>query len=592
MDDPSSLRTAAEQARARAKESFSALANRADAVLTRQRVRIDDLETELSRQLDALSAMLNSSVADLSDRSAAQAELEELREQLGTSQQMWDQERAQLVEQLRQSEIQLEEQRALLDERQQELLARDQELQKLSVECEARQQQCELRERELAERHAQIESNDQINVTRTVQIDGREIELNLREHQLTQKEKELAEHQKRCDHLQEELTRKEKELEQTERQVRQREDSVSHADEKTNKRIAELEKQLAAANEHAKSQQSELQASFAHLEKGFAERQEMLDDEIRTLRQERDQLVEALNATSARLETAEAAVEERDELRHKFGLALADVQRLRERTSELEQELARRPEPQAGESAELVHLRAERDALAEQMDVLKKQLAEQCDDVSDQEMADLRRRFEMAVEDVRALKNENAALQKKVAAAATSAVPSSDSGGQDWEAQKRRLLAALSAEGEDTEDEERAEERVRIEDTIRITDELIAEKDREITEMQAQLVSRDTGPSAADEKLEELLSGDDVIRDHRARVAELEKELVDKLRTAELELSVQRAKIAREQTELAEWRTELEALRNSLNLGGGGSAGGGPPKRRWLAKLGLGEDED
>ncbi len=48
---------------------------------------------------------------------------------------------------------------------------------------------------------------------------------------------------------------------------------------------------------------------------------------------------------------------ERDELRQKFELALQDVQRLRERVSELEHDLARRPSAEQADSTELVALR-------------------------------------------------------------------------------------------------------------------------------------------------------------------------------------------------------------------------------------------
>ena len=109
-----------------------------------------------------------------------------------------------------------------------------------------------------------------------------------------------------------------------------------------------------------------------------------------------------------------AALErERDELQQKFELALQDVQRFRGRAADLEQELARRPAASQTDSAELVALRAERDALVERVEQLERQPVAQVDADTEQEISDLRRRFELAVEDVRELKTKNCAARSQ-----------------------------------------------------------------------------------------------------------------------------------------------------------------------------------
>jgi hypothetical protein len=71
----------------------------------------------------------------------------------------------------------------------------------------------------------------------------------------------------------------------------------------------------------------------------------------------------------------------------------------------------------------------------------------------------------------------------------------------------------------------------------------------------------------------------------------------DKLRAAELEMSVERAKIARESAQLADLKAELESQRanhevdSAAAAAGGGGGGAQQPKRRWLSKLGLSGDE-
>jgi hypothetical protein len=295
-------------------------------------------------------------------------------------------------------------------------------------------------------------------------------------------------------------------------------------------------------------------------------------------------------------EWAEARTELESELsgiQQKFELALEDVQRYRSRVADLEQELARRPEGSAADSAELVALRAERDALSERVEHLEKQSAAQVDASSEQQMADLQRRFELAVEDVRELKTKNARLEAQLAAGSSRTERAADTGGMDWESQKRRLLASLEDEGDTDEEPQRQEERVRISDTIEMTDEIVAAKDREIEELKVQLAEQSGSTSAEeayDEKIGEMLDADEVIAEHRQRIAQLERDMEAMLRAAELEVSLERAKIARERVELDELRADLEVQRQEL--GANGAPLPGAPRRRWLSKLGLNGEEE
>jgi chromosome segregation ATPase len=286
---------------------------------------------------------------------------------------------------------------------------------------------------------------------------------------------------------------------------------------------------------------------------------------------------------------------ERDELQQKFDLALEDVQRFRGRVAELEQELARRPETKQGDSAELVALRAERDALAQRVEELESQPAPAVDADAEQQHADLQRRFEMAVEDVRELKTRNAELEAKLSSTPSRGGSTADSGAMDWESQKRRLLASLEDATESNEPLPE-KERITIEDTIEMTDAVVAEKDREIERLKSELVETSRANVSSTEaqqqqQTNELLDADEVIAEHRKRIAQLEREMEDKLRTAELELSVERAKITREKAEIEELRSDLESRRHSAPAGGAAASPGSPPRRRWLSKLGITGDD-
>jgi chromosome segregation ATPase len=300
-------------------------------------------------------------------------------------------------------------------------------------------------------------------------------------------------------------------------------------------------------------------------------------------------------AQRTELDEARAALErERDGLQQKFDLALADVQRLRCRVAELEQELARRPEANQSDSAELVALRAERDALSERVEELERHPTPQVDDDAQQHLADLQRRFELAVEDVRDLKTANSKLEAQLAAAGKT-LPAANAGGDDWESQKRRLLASLEDEGETNDEPERQKERVTIEGTIEMTDAVVAEKDREIAELKSQLASGADRSVAAEEEdrqreLAALVDSDEVIAEHRKRIGQIEREMEEKLRAAELELSLERAKLARQKVELDELRINLDSQRPAYDPNGNPTAPGAP-RRRWLSKLGLSGDE-
>ncbi len=291
-----------------------------------------------------------------------------------------------------------------------------------------------------------------------------------------------------------------------------------------------------------------------------------------------------------------AALErERDELRQKFELALQDVQRFRGRSAELEQELVRRPEANQADSAELIALRAERDALSERVDQLERRPATQIDPDTERQLSDLQRRFELAVEDVRELKTKNGELQSQLAAAAKPSARATDGGSMDWESQKRRLLASLEDAGDGKAGSVGSNERATIEGTIEMTDAVVAEKDREIAELKSQLAVAPGGNATAsievhDRKITELVDADEVIAEHRKRTAQLEREMEEKLRAAELELSIERAKMARQKAELDEWRADLESQRQA-NQASHQALPSGEPRRRWLSKLGLSSDE-
>jgi DNA repair exonuclease SbcCD ATPase subunit len=281
-----------------------------------------------------------------------------------------------------------------------------------------------------------------------------------------------------------------------------------------------------------------------------------------------------------------------DALQGKFDLSLADVQKLKKENGELREELASRPEASDQESPELIAVRSERDSLISRVEELEQAVAAAAAASSSEDVDDLNRRFQMAVDDVRQLKQENASLREKLAKAPASGAGGTTPGGNDWASQRARMMAMLEQE-DGPIDAARKKERASIESTIAETDRIVAEQERQIAELLASQQSQAASDSSADvaRAAEAILNVDEIVVAERQRLAAMQAEWEEKQRAAELELSLERAKLAREQSALKEKLFDLQKLETQ----GGPAAEGGDqkqPRRRWLSALGLGEEGD
>jgi len=247
-------------------------------------------------------------------------------------------------------------------------------------------------------------------------------------------------------------------------------------------------------------------------------------------------------------------------------------------------------------------------ASAEQLRLLQKQLAEATrekqrleadrsaavqgaqvgdDGKASQELEDLQKRYGMAMDDLRELKRKYANLER-----ADSSGGVEVSQGMDWEAQKRRMLASLEADASNDDDGDGEEERRQVRNVIRDTEAVVRARDEEIDELR-KLLEHQSGSigevAVGAAALGEIFSNDAVIQQERERLNHLQVEWEDKLRQAEIELSVQRARLAREKAELDErQRSWQEAHTQSAAAETTDSKGKKTPVRgRWLARLGL-----
>jgi hypothetical protein len=203
------------------------------------------------------------------------------------------------------------------------------------------------------------------------------------------------------------------------------------------------------------------------------------------------------------------------------------------------------------------------------------------------------RRYEMALCDLRELKARHADLQKHLAEVEKdrAQVPASASGGVlDWETEKRRILAALEA-SEELHEPGAGAERLQIQEIVAQTQRLLAEKDRQIEELR-KAAENSTSGVAASAAREEILDQDVVVREERENLRRLQDEWRDKLRQAEVDLSVQRAKLARQEAEINEKLRRLQPSGEpDAQSPGTPRTPEKPPRGRWLSLLGLAGDD-
>jgi chromosome segregation ATPase len=341
--------------------------------------------------------------------------------------------------------------------------------------------------------------------------------------------------------------------------------------------LVENQAGASAALDQARQELASCQADLAaarHAEHDAAQRLEAECGQTRDA-QERLRTLEAdVEAWRGRYEALRS---ERDELQRR--LEQADQRRASADAAALHEAIAQLDRAQA----RIVELEAqlqEREAAAAAAQAGDLDLAQQ--------LEDLKRRYDLALEDTRELNRRNAELEKSLQQAPPPAAPNSSETG--WEAQKRRLLASLEADADDeSESADEREERLKIHDVVKKTDAVVAAKNNEIAELQRLLdeQSSNIGTVAVGAAaLGGILDQDEIIQQERNRLTQLQKEWEDKLRQAEVEISMQRAQLAREKVRLEDLQRAVEQL---------GSSEPADEKRKksargWRAMLGLGDD--
>jgi hypothetical protein len=592
-------------------EDFSVTLNnqrqRVREFLSAQQERLRQAELELASQLQRIAAEMahdrvetQRAKEDLAQRAEQlkfqSASIEQIKNELNARQAVWENLYRGVFEQQQAYAEQVKKQQEELALRRQEIL----DQQAAAVAAESRLQQ----DREaLGAQRAELE-NQRTELHRSIidqqqafadQIKIQQNELMSRRQEIIDQQATLAVAKSRLHQDREALESQRTELEkhraELQRRIIDRQEAFAdhvkkQQDELTSLRQEILDQQaaVAVAESQLKQERKTIEADSLKLE---SQRTQLLalQDSLQILQSELEKRHQQLDDQITRTDVQRRRIARELKAQHAANLKELESRRL---------DLAKTADKDQSETQrELESLREEcrilksNPSLTENISREKKEVQQ---NESDQ------RRYESLVNELSELKNRNEELQQQLTQTVQRKEGSHDhisAGILNWEVEKERILATLEANYDDNS-EEAQNKKLEIEQIIQKTDQIIAEKDREIGELQELLetqTKRIGGVAVGASAIGDILDNDAVIQEERKNLERLQKEWRDKLRQAEVEISLERATIARERSQLDDKIRTLERQGVNLAAAKDDKNKGQPIRGRWLARLGLKEED-
>lgn len=320
------------------------------------------------------------------------------------------------------------------------------------------------------------------------------------------------------------------------------------------RRLADLDGKLAEHHAMA-AEHAELSETCRKLQEQFHE----LENEVATLQTEKGELEEQLSSRDQEMES------------------------LRQETAEARDELSRcREELEQTSDSMRNELTYAQDALqlAKENEVelqakLESASTGEGDNVSESEVEEL---LSVARQELEDLRNQNSDLaaqlaKQQVLQSNSAAQAECDEANLSWEDRKRLIMQQFQDE------EESSPNRIEMEQVIASTERELEKREEKIAELQNKLEESNNAPPE-DTEHDEAIDQDEIIQREREKLKSIQEEWEQKLRQAEIDLSMERAKLARERTELESAKAEKQPEEK-------------PDKgrtRKWLDHLGLREE--
>ncbi len=368
-------------------------------------------------------------------------------------------------------------------------------------------------------------------------------------------------------------------------------------------RIQRLESSLDDQVRQLCAESERLEDQLQHREQELDRRENEIAQQVEHLQELRTSLTEAqAQWHQLQLETAKQQEALLSELRDKHTQLddkRTELESLRE--AALQQASAGEVDPSI--LMELEQLRAERRQLlqrVEEAEAAGTGGAASEDPAAAEQIQQLEQRLEMAMGDLRELKKTNEDLEQQLveqaAAAPVAGFAGAIPGGpMDWEAQKQQMLAQLENEGDGEGDqEEDVERRLELNQVIRATDKLVSDKQGEIDELKKLLdhQSNNIGDVAVGAAaIGEMLGQDELVVQERESLRQMQDEWRAKMRKAEVEISMERAQLARERMELEEKSLMIKRSQPAQS-NAPAEESKQASKKHWLARLGLIENDE
>lgn len=158
-----------------------------------------------------------------------------------------------------------------------------------------------------------------------------------------------------------------------------------------------------------------------------------------------------------------------------------------------------------------------------------------------------------------------------------------------WEERKLAWLRQLEHETQ-VENNIAPTRVLEIEKIIDQTEQEVLRRDKEISDLKSLLQEQSVasnGMAVGAAAISQIIEADDLIIEERQRLKQLQEDWEQKQRQGEIEMSLERAKLARERLELQERMRSLEAMNASQSVDEKGAPSPGKSKGNWLARLGL-----